>query len=552
MIVLLLAGSAHYCFYRGQTTDLYQIELYLKAEDVVINAESVCEAIGIPGLNASMCKIAVSADPEPDILLKQGYWDTIKTIWDILSPDNYYIKGWKHPWETRLGAILVFCFSGLWPHLKLILLQISWYCPMQPKLRRSFCFWLDMFGKWSLLDVFVISLTVALFDLTWNLDVDQTVGNIVFNLPPLLENTVLTNPERTKDFIFSTCKMINEYDNDANRTICANVFNKVILADIGLDVDLLENLYEMLTNQHHLSGLISIGFKAVSQSGVYWFSAGVSLSLLAGVFVDIVDDRLTSRIRRSKRNAAPPKSIVEDATEPPLCTNKSIGCGVVEAITLILGILFALGIFFLPTVRRKADGALPELVTALTNSSVDQTYNLIDIINGITSGGGGNPFLQKDSIVFLIIGPLLLLGSWAAAIVVHRPFCASRLPGAKDVIGVVLKIFATATAWEVLMIAELVMMLEMPQLTASLLDSPRQLAYIQYYMEALGREGFNKGILGFNLEIDFTAWWYVLVLVGGIFAQVATFALTLVLQRDTHHSKGNGDYRLMGTATGEP
>ena len=52
------------------------------------------------------------------------------------------------------------------------------------------------------------------------------------------------------------------------------------------------------------------------------------------------------------------------------------------------------------------------------------------------------------------------------------------------------------------------------------------------------------GIKGFDLELALTPWWFVVVMVGGVFMQVVTFVFTLVLQRDTHHVKGSGDYRM--------
>ena len=73
---------------------------------------------------------------------------------------------WSQPGEThpdgtkdhpgRLPAALIFIFSFMWPHVKLILLHTFYYLPKQPGPRRNALYWFSFFGKWSLADVLVM------------------------------------------------------------------------------------------------------------------------------------------------------------------------------------------------------------------------------------------------------------------------------------------------------------------------------------------------------------------------------------------------------------
>ena len=70
---------------------------------------------------------------------------------------------WKS--EVYLLAILVAVFSGIWPYVKLITLLLCWCLnesKLSPRVRERLLIILDILGKWSLLDSYVlIMMTVA-------------------------------------------------------------------------------------------------------------------------------------------------------------------------------------------------------------------------------------------------------------------------------------------------------------------------------------------------------------------------------------------------------
>jgi len=72
------------------------------------------------------------------------------------------------------GAVVLFGFSFVWPHVKLALLHLFFYLPMTSRGRRNGNYWLAVFGKWSFTDVLVCATLVGVFKLT----IDSTADKI--------------------------------------------------------------------------------------------------------------------------------------------------------------------------------------------------------------------------------------------------------------------------------------------------------------------------------------------------------------------------------------
>lgn len=66
-------------------------------------------------------------------------------------------------------AILIAFFSGLWPYTKCFITLFVWFAPTKwvaTNRRGSILHWLDVLGKWSMVDVFVLLMTLASFSLS--------------------------------------------------------------------------------------------------------------------------------------------------------------------------------------------------------------------------------------------------------------------------------------------------------------------------------------------------------------------------------------------------
>jgi hypothetical protein len=63
-------------------------------------------------------------------------------------------------------AILIVIFSGIWPYSKQIITLVVWFLPPSKcsvARRGSIFLWLDRLGKWSMVDIFVLVISIAAF-----------------------------------------------------------------------------------------------------------------------------------------------------------------------------------------------------------------------------------------------------------------------------------------------------------------------------------------------------------------------------------------------------
>lgn len=59
-------------------------------------------------------------------------------------------------------AVIIFLFSVVFPVFKLVMLCVLWFGKMAAKKREKFLHWLAVLGKWSMLDVFVVAVTIVI------------------------------------------------------------------------------------------------------------------------------------------------------------------------------------------------------------------------------------------------------------------------------------------------------------------------------------------------------------------------------------------------------
>jgi hypothetical protein len=63
-------------------------------------------------------------------------------------------------------AILILIFSGIWPYTKQLITLVLWFLPpsrCSVARRESIFLWLDCLGKWSMIDIFVLVISIAAF-----------------------------------------------------------------------------------------------------------------------------------------------------------------------------------------------------------------------------------------------------------------------------------------------------------------------------------------------------------------------------------------------------
>jgi paraquat-inducible protein A len=79
-----------------------------------------------------------------------------------------------------LLAVVLFFFSMVFPFVKLSALLILWWAPWSEAKRKRVLRWLEILGRWSMLDVFAVSILIVLVKLGPLAQVTPQAGLYVF------------------------------------------------------------------------------------------------------------------------------------------------------------------------------------------------------------------------------------------------------------------------------------------------------------------------------------------------------------------------------------
>ena len=106
----------------------------------------------------------------------------------------------KLMWETGLYwvAILIVCFSIIFPLAKTIFLLITWFLKLRPDRRKGFIRLLETLGKWSMLDVFVVILLMVLSNEQLFLSTTPRIG-LTFFIFAIIGNMIMSRIVATVD-----------------------------------------------------------------------------------------------------------------------------------------------------------------------------------------------------------------------------------------------------------------------------------------------------------------------------------------------------------------
>lgn len=103
-------------------------------------------------------------------------------------------KSWQSSYSVWTGVLalwhqneyllagVIFFFSIVFPLAKLLALAVLWYVRLAEDHRTFVLHWLDLVGKWSMLDVFVVAILIVLVKLGPLANVQPRTGVYVFAL----------------------------------------------------------------------------------------------------------------------------------------------------------------------------------------------------------------------------------------------------------------------------------------------------------------------------------------------------------------------------------
>ena len=105
---------------------------------------------------------------------------------------------WRHDFSVLTGiqslyqekyyflAGLIFFFSVVFPAIKLLTLTCVWFAPISERTRSACLRCVELLGKWSMLDVFVVAVTVVITKMSGLIKAEPHIGIYVFAFSVLL------------------------------------------------------------------------------------------------------------------------------------------------------------------------------------------------------------------------------------------------------------------------------------------------------------------------------------------------------------------------------
>ena len=105
---------------------------------------------------------------------------------------------WKHTFSVLTGIVslwtegyyilglVVLLFSVIFPILKLVMLFSLWFRNLTAQQRQSYVHWLAIMGKWSMLDVFVVAITIVVAKISNFANAQARMGIYFFGISIVL------------------------------------------------------------------------------------------------------------------------------------------------------------------------------------------------------------------------------------------------------------------------------------------------------------------------------------------------------------------------------
>jgi paraquat-inducible protein A len=86
---------------------------------------------------------------------------TVRKLWD--SNTYSILTGVQNLWQEKyyVLAVVIFTFSIIFPIAKLISLSAVWFIRLKDEQRKTLVLYMEIFGKWSMLDVFVTAIMIV-------------------------------------------------------------------------------------------------------------------------------------------------------------------------------------------------------------------------------------------------------------------------------------------------------------------------------------------------------------------------------------------------------
>ena len=488
-LIPLLSLATHAIFLYGQSATMWRLHLSEQV-DVWANAttfesKKALDTLGLPHHN----HIYVSKEKD---VREFTYMYAIHELWKAA-----HMPGKVLP---RTAAVLLIIFSGIWPHLKLALLNFTWLFATNGARRTRLLHWLSTLGKWSLADVLVVCVMVGVLHLDWVVDPEETKAGLVQDLPYVL--TLIKSLYTASDVCTYAMKLDchihhKSWDKWSQCKACV-AFVKTALDHPSTARDTFKGVFEGID----VSGGGLVYLRVHGMSGIYVFCSAVILSIIISLVVDVLDIRaqrmqathgylveddlaltegqeddeddgdsyedfhthLQYRHRLHSAGEVAYDGFIRQTEQRRQSRLRQYavwsGCG-------ISAILVFCGVFSL-SIERKVHGAIPHALEAVLGIQWNQKYSLLSLVK-VTGAAGGYDYLLMGTFgLFIVLGPLIRV-----LLCIMASLCPCANSGwIRQFLLACLEFVGAFCAWEVLVAAVGMVDLLMPSITSTVILNP--------------------------------------------------------------------------------
>lgn len=463
LLIRLCLVFAHIMFFLGQTRVMWY--LYSDVEvDIELFADNLPSRLVFTALRLPN-PLPVNLTSH-HVLQEFTYMDAIRGLWFGRTGEPNPLYDQTPGFGGKLSAFLLVLFSAVWPHVKLLWLNVEFHRKVKHAfdLRTNTLYWLDTFGKWSLTDVFVICTLLAVL----NIDVPIAGKSLVAGLDYQfhLLKQALSKEGSVAKVSLAVCQQLLGLQDD-KLAQCTSRLELAFPTVTGLLTAI-----EHLLHHCHAEGAILAKIRVKGESGIYFFCIATLCSLGLSWLVDIVDHRMRkSRAKRERILAveeASPDVAEEEKVEEPWKRlperSKELGMPSNNLLLALITLAVVLLAAFIPIVERKVPGSVMSLVEADFHVDLHKQYRLYDLVVFTGEAGGWDWLLLTTLGSFILVGPILRAGVLFVLVWVPLPYRPQRrLAFASSSLGVL-------AAWDVIIVAFSMVTFEMPRITQGIIS----------------------------------------------------------------------------------
>lgn len=325
----------HILFFQGQTQPMwnlaYKTNITITATATTLKSKAAYDTLNLP-------HDYTFEHQENQIVETFTYMDAIRKLWKGDGLGNAQTL-------SKVAAALLILFSGIWPHLKLVLVHVCWFVPFVHRLfltrggddgdeqqrneyyserhlcckskkestgnnnlccsnghfhntsnRRSpFLRTLSTLGKWSLADILVVCILIAVLHLDWKVNPYEIRSGVENELPKIIEYVKVKYPD-----VNGNCEQLLGYYCEVGKALVIHypqcLACKTLISNAYTHPEWATSEGKDIMEGIDLGGGGYAQLRVMGMVGTYYFCASVIMSILLSLVVDMYDERDRQRV----------------------------------------------------------------------------------------------------------------------------------------------------------------------------------------------------------------------------------------------------------------